>query len=757
MGRTKTVVASSVYNLAGDEASHVDVLKSTILTAVLLDRSRDLGMNVQEALRQGNGMKQKRFFSWAKTSAADWIPSAEIASTQTVSTQAVQSGVVGLIPLSAGQILRINSAVIDDPDITYWADDWMRTNRPEVSDDSWSVDFDEATTEIVISIGSEAPVRLAAPADFLWALAVPQTRRLLFVDYTVLNRSGGVVTPAGAALFIYRIGSGIVALDTLASHTALDPEFYPALPLRMNNKSIRDAGFEDHYAKAKKGFRRLIGNNFDAFLDTIEDNEQIEDIDFALLVQGVPLNVSSNVGKEYLFKFFQTLLDNQTTNPTSLAAYVASQGPIKQDELIANSWIAANATVNPNHPDYDTDAPSALGSVAGVAPEDTLRVFSESLPEYDFRLKWTSIDKSEHVGNAARFDGDQSRPLLKQGEYMVSSGSVIEEIIPILGLAPTGFTSTSFLHQRSPYAYTRITVRGLTHYNYVYANKAVAITAEDALADTEISGFLVPLHYPTFSKLGMRKMNQLANTSSYIVFNCYVQYKLKWYQTGIFKVILVIAAIVLPIIFPPAGGIAATGGVLGSNVAIGMALGATTLVAAAIIGSIANTIAAIVITTLISKASVAIFGEKLGQVIAAIASFMALQYGNQYSTHGNFDVDWGTIFRADNLLNLTNVVSDAYTSLLNADTLGMQEDMEAAKNDYETEVDKIQKLSQEILGMTNLEINPMMFTDATEYFEESRKTFTARTLLTGTDIAEISLAMIGDFVGTSLELPKAVL
>jgi hypothetical protein len=57
--------------------------------------------------------------------------------------------------------------------------------------------------------------------------------------------------------------------------------------------------------------------------------------------------------------------------------------------------------------------------------------------------------------------------------------------------------------------------------------------------------------------------------------------------------------------------------------------------------------------------------------------------------------------------------------------------------------------------MTSGEINPMMLTDATEYFGETSETFLSRTLMTGSDIAELTRAMVENFAEISLELPKA--
>ena len=111
--------------------------------------------------------------------------------------------------------------------------------------------------------------------------------------------------------------------------------------------------------------------------------------------------------------------------------------------------------------------------------------------------------------------------------------------------------------------------------------------------------------------------------------------------------------------------------------------------------------------------------------------------------------------RADNLIKMTNSVSDVYTKWLNADTQAIYDSLDGLEDEYEKSMDEIENLSEEILGMTGGEINPMILTDAREHFGESSEAFLNRTLLTGSDIAMLTHAMIENFAAITLELPKA--
>ena len=72
---------------------------------------------------------------------------------------------------------------------------------------------------------------------------------------------------------------------------------------------------------------------------------------------------------------------------------------------------------------------------------------------------------------------------------------------------------------------------------------------------------------------------------------------------------------------------------------------------------------------------------------------------------------------------------------------------------FAEESERIMALASEVLGVTNNAFDPMIFTDATEYFGESSNSFLSRTLMTGSDIADISHGLIERFTDVTLDLP----
>ena len=300
-----------------------------------------------------------------------------------------------------------------------------------------------------------------------------------------------------------------------------------------------------------------------------------------------------------------------------------------------------------------------------------------------------------------------------------------------------------------------LTIVGLSHDNYVYNNKTVAISAREALEEEEESGFIVPLHLPTLKRLSLRDRAQLASCSQYLIVNSYKRVKKKWWQRGFFKVLIVIAVVVVSFVMPGAG-LGLKVGILGQNAAVGAALGAASgTMMAAVAGAAANAMAAMVFTTMLGKAAVELFGEKWGAIIGAFISFVSLNMSFGIGTTGGFTMDWGQLMRMDNLMQITDSVTGAYAQWMQADTLEIMADATQAQEGYEKQMKEIAERSRDILGMTGVTFDPMLVADAAEYLGEPSETFLSRTLLTGSELAQLSHALIESFAELSLELPRA--
>lgn len=748
--KRKTYVSSTVYNLAGDENLRPKVLNNAIVGAVI-SGNQDIAQAITTAQISGTGMRQKRFFRWARDNYPHALPTAIIDGVQSLNTDAVQSGMLSVLSLGSTQRLRISKAVTDFADVEYWAEEHVRQNHPELLLADWTADYDKLTAEIVVQYDQATEERFPAPDDFLWGIGGLTRRRLLFALYTVVTEDPetGDVSETVPTLFIYRLGTGNIALDALETSTENLSEFYPALPLRIDNKSLADSSYAGIEEDVKKAYKKLTGAEYSELVAAIEDNENIGDIDFAFLVQGISLNAKDTLAKKYIYEFFLTLMTAQRFTKNSLSSYYSTETSSISSMSYWESVVSQRIENDPYNPGSSVALPTLYQVFTTDLPETLIQIMSEDMPEFDFRIRWNFISETQHMGNAAHFDGIMTRTPLRKGEYWFYGAND-------LVTNSKSYNRVLLFSQYDTYRYSCLELVGMSHENYVYDNKAVVITAKEAIEDEEESGFLLPLHYPTLSKFGLVSLNQLSTSSAYIVFNSYQVVKIRWYQRGIFKIIIVIASIALAA-YTGGTSLGASAGLLGTNAAVGAALGmAAGTMAAIIVGAIANAIAAIIVTQIITTAADELIGGKAGAIIGTIASFVALTYGNQYASTGNWNVDWGSMMKADNLINLTSAVSQAYVGWLNIDTSEIYERIGTLEEDYKSQLKEIEELSQDILGITGIQIDPLMLTDAAEHFEETSESFLNRTLLTGSDIAEMTFNMVESYadITTNLDLRR---
>lgn len=763
-GKTDVYVSSTVYNLAGDIEDRPDLIKGMLLRRTLEGGSVSVGDSLRASIMSGSGTRLRRYFNWAKTNYTLGMPDANIGANVTIDQQTAETNLLPLLSLGSNESLKVRTALIDNAHSSYWAEEWIAQNRLELTDDDWTTTYDQDTDEIIIQILSEPEVRIPAPSTLLYGRDNP-TVQFLYISYEIITQNSTTkeITDIAHHMYVYEMGSGVTAFDDLALPETGVTEFFPVVPIRLNNVPVDDPSLDPKfYDEGKVAYRKLTGGKIDDLLAQIEDNPNVGDIDYAFLVHGVSLNTKENAGREYIYRFLESLIPYQTTTFQDVQNFLKLAQERKGFNELHEHWKRTHFQNVHTHPTYGTLPPTYEELSSMIPRGQELKIQPAEIPNYDIVMRWVAIGETVHAGNCRRYDGDQTRELAEKGEYWFHVGTPYTYKIlgPPRSEAEIRFVENKTLsriflfNQYEKHRYSKLEILGLEHRNRVYGYSSVYTSGADALANTEESEFLIPLHYPVFKEInGMRRQN-LASTVSYLVLNSYEIVKIPWYATGFFKFILVGASIGLAI-FTGGASLATGSGILGTNLAVGTAIGAGAATAA-LVGAVVNFVAATIVVTLIQKASIEIFGGELGAILGTIISFVALQIGQNYVETGSFAVDWGQLMQVENLISITNSVSRAYNQWLMGETQDIYGQIEQLSEQYGEEIKKIEELSEEILGMTNGLIDSTMFTDASEYFGESREAFTRRTLLTGSDLADLSHAMIEHFPTMTLKLPLAV-
>ena len=551
--------------------------------------------------------------------------------------------------------------------------------------------------------------------------------------------------------FIYKQLSGNAVLDAMWDAPSDMNGFYPFIPLRVDNKFLSEDFLPTVYEQAKKGYKKATTGDYDDMIESLEENPDLGDIDYTYVVFGVCLNVMEQTSRKYIYQFFKEIMNDYTM--LGNAAYTAYQVAWFAAKNSWDDWYVWRAAQdNESDPLFGTPAPAKLAYPP--MPVNSMRVAATANPtmNYDMTISWNSIGESSGSGLL--------KPDAKRDQLWFTKGDTDTFTESIWGVDPDtgeygpiegGETSTDTVYlnwQVTETEWVRLTIVGLKHKNLIYNGKAVEITAFEALDDAEESGFIIPLHDGVFRSIGLVDSTQMSTACCFMVFNCYQVVKQKWYQTTLFKIILIIIIIVIAIYtgyFDPS----TAGGVLGSNAVVGAALGLTGT-AAIIVGAVANAIAAMLITKLVTAASVSLFGEKWGAIIGAVASIIALQVGTAMASGQTMANSFSGLMRADNILRLTEAAGKGYAGYIqgaNADLMAQQEQV---LKDYEKESRMVREAWENNLGGINGIIDTASITSAFGVTMESVDSFLQRTLMTGSDVADMSMNMLTNFVDMTI-------
>lgn len=546
-------------------------------------------------------------------------------------------------------------------------------------------------------------------------------------------------------VFIYKIGSGNTTLDALSSITtgSPDPEFFPIIPIRLNNVSINDTSFSDTgnglFKLANNAYKRMSGNQpFKTLVKTIEDNPSIGDIDYAYIQYGVAFNATDLVAKQYMYEFFHEMIIHQTTNETYMNDFITRVATYSSILAAYDAWIAAQ--LNPLDPLFGTTRPTYPSLVPPTMTTIQLNCTDARFASSDMRVSWLCITEDIYSGLVS---GKKSGDL-----WFEQPSSLTYTIDGVLNTVE----KTYLWYQKSSTSYRRLTMYGLMHQNFIYGGKFVQITAHEALTDLKESGFLVPLYSPTVKAMGMVNMTQLALSNTYLVFNSYMIHKTYWYQTFLGQLLLILLFVVISVVLSPAA-FAGVSGALGTNLAVGVGLGLAGT-AAIVAGAVANTLAAILISSVISAGSVAVFGEKWGALIGSILSF-AFSFG----LVGDF-TNLSTFFNPGTLLKFGNALATGFQGFATAEIKDIAKATEDAHTAFLAREKEIADKQTEFGN--DLSFDPISFTGIKTgndlgiglYRPENLDSFIQRTLMTGTDMVDLSIGFIENFTKISLTLPE---
>jgi len=747
-GSKKIYVSSTVQNMAGDEKDRPDYLKTTVIGNILADRER-LSETLKNSYLKGPGMKLRSFFRWASTGSNYddiGLPTAKVGYTKSFNA----SNIKNEIPKPSDRQVVVQTIESGIADYSYWAEQYILENAKSQFDTDWVADVNDDTSLITI-VYEDQSVETFMPAS------MNRNSQYLYVGY-MLAGSGEVIDDPdttervfeGPFIYIYEIGTGKPVLDNLIieEQQSFDNEFYPFIPIRLENAFLSEENKPDVYELAKKAFSKAVDGNVDSVVESLEDLESLPDIDHVYAVFGVSVNVKENACRKYMYNFFRQLTSIQESNNADYDAW-----KIKMDAFQASieEWFLwKQAQEDPTSPDYGAEEPTILEYPK--APESKLFVKNTGGvdPGYKVELVWKSISETSGTGLA--------KLGAKKGELWftsLGSDSFSESLYyagSLLDVLAKKIDHVRLYWQVDESSWVALDIIGMLHRNHIYKTKYVEITLKEGLDDIEDSGFIVPLHYPTFKEMTLVDSTQMSTACTFLVFNSYVVKKTGLLGSTFFKIFLV-AVIIAVIVFVPT----LAPGVIKAGIATGTAVGLTGTIAL-VVGIAANAIVGMIISSLIMKASVEVFGEKFGALIGAIISVVAISVGSGLISGGNLSTSIAQLGRVDSILALTNAAGQGIAGYVQAAVVEVGQKLEELQETYEDKFKEIEDLYAEVIGSGRGSLDPLAITNAgstSSYVYESADAFLTRTLMTGTEVADFSISLLNNFAEwtTSTDLP----
>uniref|UniRef100_A0AAU6VZU8 Membrane protein n=1 Tax=Pseudomonas phage Arace01 TaxID=3138526 RepID=A0AAU6VZU8_9VIRU len=567
-------------------------------------------------------------------------------------------------------------------------------------------------------------------------------------SYTTSTQKVNNITWSPLVVLIYPEGSGRPGLDALFDVGVQQAEYFPSIPIRVNNRFFQDG--DQWKASINKALKKSMDTTYKKLQTALEANDSLKDIDNAYVLFGVSMNTKEPAARKYLFKFFDYVLNAGVGGTAALNDWEKRWAKANVSRLIWVNWKQAQN--DPANPLFGTVEPQVL--LYPAAPVNSLTIQS-ALTGFFINVEWTGVSRIKGVG-LAKPDANAGDCWITHGatqdytELMYTSGIVGERP------ASSGFITITW--QLTATTYESIGVWGLAYTNIVYRGKGVNVSIDQAMTDTDESSFLIPINAAIYKALSLPVATQMSTSMGYMILNCYDVVKQKWYQTSWFKVILIIIVIVITVVTAGAGS--GSVGLLGAAGAVGASLGFAGVMAI-VVGTIANALAAMLLMKIIQMGATALFGEKVGAIVGAIAGVIAVSAGSAYMGGQGMAGMYSSLSSAQGLMQLTSAVGDGIAGYMKAAAAETMAATQSLVDSYEEQSGKIEKLYEQNIGYGITYLDAMSLTDATvaggekdqgqsEFVPEGPDSFFARTLMTGTDIAQMQHSMLTDFASLTV-------
>ena len=316
--------------------------------------------------------------------------------------------------------------------------------------------------------------------------------------------------------------------------------------------------------KSSAQLMNLLGMDYQELSDSIHANDDVDKLEQAVMMFGVPASSQDSVDKEYLYKFFD--------------------------------WL------------YKQSGATRQTGGEQVRPGQAIRIADS---DYDSTLSFSKI-RRKRVADVKGDPGTYHHQIVQEvrtRKVRRTIGSPKDRQYETVTESYT-VDVLQYVYQRTATHYDEILIEDLSLRYSIYGSKGVT-------ANVGSDKLLIPLDYYIARSFKFDRKERLYYRAMHFVMNSKVTKTVKWYETGIFKVVMAIVAIVFTIF---SGGLA-------GPIATAWAAGAYATVALLVLQAVVTSIVTQVIAAKVLEEVVQELGYEVGIVLAVVA-FAAGVYGN---------------------------------------------------------------------------------------------------------------------------------
>ena len=444
--------------------------------------------------------------------------------------------------------------------------------------------------------------------------------------------------------------------------------YFPFAYFRYNKQSVITNKTTPAYLTTRR-MLKYLNIDFDDLAQGIDENPDIGDVEQALLTMSVPAVSTNAIENKYLFEYFDNL--HLTMDGTALPSIALLQGLVQNEDENQKTIVIKDAQFKMALHNRGIYKRIVSGSIGPIGTHTSV---------------YESVDVEVQTDD---------EPIIQQMNIHKYRRQIV------VGL------------------YEEILVRDLRMTYFIFEG-------HNSTADEDDPILLIPLDHSITEKYSIAEKEILYTRSLHLVFNSVTVTKLRWYQTGIFQVLMLVVSVLVTIF---------TGGMGAPLIASALGLsGVALLVAVVIVNQIIG---------LLIGAAIKLFVKAVGikNSIFAVIALMVAAVASGVNNISNGLIDAGKILAKDLLWLSSNLVS-----------LVLQQKNEELLGDYKTfqEQSKASTAALEDANKllnTDVRLNPMII------FGEKPDDFFNRTVHSG-NIGTLSITAISSYVDIALTLPN---